>query len=544
MKTLDLRSWRRTPLIVALLGSLAAQAAAPAGGNRSAARRPNILLIIADDVGLDMSTTMYPGLIEQLARQYGPEGLKHPRHQMIQGLPPATPNLDKFARQGLVFTSVWAEPFCSPTRASILTGLFAAKTNVLNYTDPLTQHYTSFVQRLRDEAGYSTGLFGKWHLAGMPGNGAGFPGMKPREAGFEVFRGNMHAALKTYWDWDYMVQDDSTPANQWRMERPPLKSLPGIAPTSYAAVVQTADAVEWITRQEATRPDKPWFTWLAFNLTHATAQQQPSQMAVPNADTLGAATTAEMKACKGIFGSHEPGMCSGEAMNRAMANSMDTLIGKLLETIDRLAPDTYVIYIGDNGTPMYGRPNLDFIENMYITRKARGKGTTYESGARVPLAIRGPGIGAGRSSGEFVDAVDLFPTILTLAGLTPPTQVSNGDGSGKLQVDGVSLTPILQGKASAVRDPDRGYLMTESLNLMTNSTRQVAARNATYKVLCTEKVEPGACEFYNLTRDPLEEFPLDKPASCDAPGTAAEPRWHYCRLAGLLRTESFFATGR
>ncbi len=201
-------------------------------------------------------------------------------------------------------------------------------------------------------------------------------------------------------------------------------------------------------------------------------------------------------------------------------------------------PDTYVIYIGDNGTPMYGRPNLDFIENLYITRKARGKGTTYESGARVPLAIRGPGIAGGRSNGEFVDAVDLFPTILTLAGLTPPTQVSNGDGSGKLQVDGVSLAPILQGKASTVRDPNQGYLMTESLNLMTNSTRQVAARNATYKVMCTEKVEPGSCEFYNLARDPLEEFPLDKPASCDARGTPAEPRWHYCRLAGLLRTES------
>jgi arylsulfatase A-like enzyme len=544
MTNLHVRTRRTVALVLTLLCGLAAQAAAPADGGRNSARRPNIVLIIADDVGLDMSTTMYPGLIEQLAKQYGPAGLKHPGYQMIQGRPPVTPNLDRFARQGVVFTNAWAEPFCSPTRASILTGLFAAKTNVLNYTDPLTQHYTSFVQRLRDEAGYSTGLFGKWHLAGMPGGGAGFPGMKPKEAGFEVFRGNMHAALKTYWDWDYMVQDETTPANQWRTEKPPVKSLPGIAATNYAAVVQTADAVEWIAQQEKARPDKPWFTWLAFNLTHATAQQRPSQMAVPNADTLGAASTAEMKACNGAFGSHEPGMCSGEAMNRAMANSMDTLIGKLLETIDRLDPETYVIYIGDNGTPMYGRPNLDFIENMYITRKARGKGTTYESGARVPLAIRGPGIAGGRINGEFVAAVDLFPTILSLAGLKPPTQVSSGDGSGKLQVDGVSLTPILQGKANAVRDPNQGYLMTESLNLMTNSTRQVAARNATYKVMCTEKVEPGSCEFYNLARDPLEEFPLDKPAACDTSGTPAEPRWHYCRLAGLLRTESFFAKGR
>jgi arylsulfatase A-like enzyme len=501
------------------------------------------LLIIADDVGLDMSTSMYPGLVEQLTRQYGPSGLKHAQYQMIQGKPPSTPNLDRFARQSMVFSNAWAEPFCSPTRASILTGLFAAKTNVINYTDPLTQHYTSFVQRLHDDAGYSTGLFGKWHLAGMPGGAVSFPGMKPKEAGFDIFRGNMNAALKTYWDWDYMVQDETTPANQWRTEKPPLKSLPGVSPTTYAAVVQTADAVEWITQQEKEHPEKPWFTWLAFNLVHATAQQRPSQMAVPNVDTLDATATAEMKACNGTFGSHVTGDCSGEALNRAMANSMDTLIGKLLATVDRLDPDTFVIYIGDNGTPMYGRPNLDFIDNMYITRKGRGKGTAYESGARVPLAIRGPGIRGGKSNGEVVAAVDLFPTILSLAGLAPPTQVSNGDGSGKLQVDGVSLKPILDGKARTVRDPNQGFVLTESLNLMTNNTRQVAARNATYKVMCTEKVEPASCEFYNLAKDPLEEYPLDKPASCDG-GTPAEPRWHYCRLAGLLRTETFFAKGR
>jgi len=267
-------------------------------------------------------------------------------------------------------------------------------------------------------------------------------------------------------------------------------------------------------------------------------------MAVPNADTLDATATAEMQACNGTFGSHVTGDCSGEALNRAMANSMDTLIGKLLATVDRLDPDTFVIYIGDNGTPMYGRPNLDFIDNMYITRKGRGKGTAYESGARVPLAIRGPGIRGGKSNGEFVAAVDLFPTILSLAGLASPTQVSNGDGSGKLQVDGVSLAPILNGKAKTVRDPNQGFVLTESLNLMTNNTRQVAARNATYKVMCTEKVEPASCEFYNLAKDPLEEYPLDKPASCDSGGTPAESRWHYCRLAGLLRTETFFAKGR
>jgi len=511
---------------------------------RAATRPPNILLIISDDVGIDMSSGMYPGLVDAVARQYGPRGRNHPGYRAIAGRPASTPNLDRLARQGTAFSSAWAEPFCSPTRAAILTGLFAAKANVLNYTDPLSQHYASFVQRLKDEAGYSTGLFGKWHLAGMPGRDISYPGMKPREAGFEIFKGNMHAAIKTYWDYDYMEQDAGTPANQWRSGRPPEKSLPGIAPTTLSGVVQVADALEWITQREKADPGKPWFTWLAFNLAHATAQQQPSAMMVPNADTLDAPSLAEMKACGGTFGTQLTGSCSGEALMRAMTNSLDTLVGKLLQAVDRLDPDTIVIYVGDNGTPMYGRPQLDFIDNLYITRTGRGKGTVYESGARVPLAIRGPGIATNRISSEYVHVADLFPTILAVAGLKVPATVPTGDGAGMQPVDGRSLAPILAGKAKTVRDPDQGYLLTESLNLMTNSTRQVGARNATYKVVCTEKVDNGACEFYDLRADPLEEYPLEKPASCGSAVTAKDPAWHFCRLSGLIRTESFFARGR
>ena len=127
--------------------------------------------------------------------------------------------------------------------------------------------------------------------------------MKPKEAGFELFKGNMHAAIKTYWDWDYMLQDANTPANQWRTEPLPTKSLPGIAPTTFSPVVQVADTLEWITEKKS-NPDKPWFAWMAFNLSHATAQAQPSSMVVPNADTLDARSLAEMKKCGGTFGSN------------------------------------------------------------------------------------------------------------------------------------------------------------------------------------------------------------------------------------------------
>jgi len=508
-----------------------------------ASRPPNILLIISDDIGMDVTTDMYPGLIDGLVSKYGPSGHKHPDYRKIEGRQASTPVLDQFAKQGMRFANVWAHPFCSPTRATLLTGLYAVKTKVTTYADALSQKHTSFVRKLKDEAGYSTAVFGKWHMAGLPGRPVDYPGMKPKEAGFELFKGNLHAAIMTYWKYDYQIQDDDTAPDVWRTEAAPTKSLPGIAPTTFAPVVKVADTIEWITEQESKNPDKPWFAWVAFNLSHATAIQQPSAMCVPDADTLDAESYKEMKDCGGEFGSANVGSCSGEALMRAMTTAFDTVTGKLLDAVDAADSNTYVIIIGDNGTPMYGRPNLDFIDNMYITRKGRGKGTAYESGALVGMAVRGPQIAANSESHEFAHAADLFSTILELAGLDVPEEVSNSDGSGTVPLDAVSLAPILFNKASTVRNPNEGYVLTETENLMTGGTKMVGARNATYKVVCTEGTDN--CEFYNLADDPLEEYPLAKPDSCagytDGRWTPADPQWHYCRLTDVVATQSFLS---
>jgi arylsulfatase A-like enzyme len=201
-----------------------------------------------------------------------------------------------------------------------------------------------------------------------------------------------------------------------------------------------------------------------------------------------------------------------------------------------------VIYLGDNGTPMYGRPNLDFIDNMYITRKGRGKGTTYESGTRVPMAIRGPGIAAGSKSSEFVHAVDLFSTNLDFAGLKAPKTVPNSTGNGSETVDSVSLAPILFKKADTVRNPNDDFLLVETIDLQRQGAREVGARNRDFKVVC--KTNADNCDFFNVTKDPLEEFPLMKPANCDAYKSGAlkpaDPAWHFCRLNEAVRTKSFF----
>ncbi|MGD9158925.1 MAG: sulfatase-like hydrolase/transferase [Desulfobacteraceae bacterium] len=508
--------------------------------------KPNILLIIGDDFGVDVTSDMYPGLIDELNKKYGPSGHNHPDYKAIKGMPASIPRLDKLAKEGMLFTSVWAHPFCSPTRAAILTGLFGKKAKVLTYADALSQKHTSFVQKLRDEGGYSTALFGKWHLAGLPGNGMGpdYPGMKPKQAGFDLFKGNLHAAILSYWNYDYHVQDTETPANEWKTKTAPERSLPGIAPSNYAPLVKVADTIEWITKNEKENPEKPWFAWLAFNLSHTTISQQPNAMAVPNADTMDKESIDAMKACGGRFGSNDAGNCSDEALMRAMTNSMDTLMGKLIDAVNDLDPNTYIIYISDNGTPMYNmRGGLNYIGNMYITRKGRGKGTAYESGALVPMVIKGPGIKADSKSDAIAHAADLFSTALALAGIEEPDEVNSSDGNEKVSLDSQSLTPILFNNKNTVRDPDKGYILTECVNLMTNGTRHVGARNAKFKVVCAGGTESENCSFYNIEDDPLEEYPFEKPENClkytDKSWTPENPEWHYCRLMEVVKEDSY-----
>lgn len=505
---------------------------------------PNILLIIGDDIGIDATTNMYPGLIDSLVKQYGPSGHNHPDYKLINGRTSSTPTLDTLAKSGMRFTQAWTQPFCSPTRTSLLTGLYSAKTGVLDYMGWLSQNHHSFVQDLKDKGGYSTAVFGKWHIAGL----GQYPGMKPKEAGFDLFLGNLHGGLKTYYEYDYHVQDSTTPPDQWRTEKAPTRSLPGIAPTTFAPVVKTADAIDWITKQEKTNPDKPWFAWMSFNLSHITGSQKPNPMVIPNADTMDDVSRKEMEACAGTtgeFGSANVGNCSSEALMRAMTNTMDTMIGKILEVVDSLDPNTYVIYLGDNGTWMFG-PQREFIDNMYITKRGRSKGTAYESGVRVSMAIRGPGIKAGSQSDEWIHSTDLFSTILEMAGLDVPKSVPNRTGDGTVALDSISLTPVLFDGAKGLRDPDKGYLLTETINPIKQNLMQVGARNKTFKLICSKNAETENCIFYNLINDPIEEYPLSKPDSCtnyqNGTWTPADPEWNFCRLQEVIAKDSFLAS--
>ena len=527
-------------------------------------RLPNILLIIADDVGLDATTNLYPGLIDTLEAQYG---------SGVRGTPASLPNLtDRLASQGMVFSNTWAQPYCSPARATVITGLFEDKTQVKAPNDPLiynadpSRRHLTFVKKLQ-EAGYSNAMIGKWHLAGSCTGGTNCTGTLPKQAGFDYYRGHNAAFIPGYWSTannnnNYPVHWQSTTKAENAFDTilagsVPPRSLPAgsdpvsdpeIASTTYEPVVRAADTIDWINAH----PNTPWFVWLAFNLSHVTMQNP--NMHVPPENMLDSATKTELNTCLGAtgqYGANPPvvGSCNGKQLHRAMTNAIDTAIGKVLNVVETLGSDTYVIFIGDNGTPMYGNPMGNQIGNMYLDTTGRGKGSAWESGCRVPLAIRGPGIAAGAQKSAPVHLADLSATILMLAGLTPPAQ--NYDSTGALvESDSKSLTPMLFGSANDTgRDPNTGYLLTET-NTTSFGTRFLGARNATYKVLCPYSLsDMNNCDFYNLIADPLEHnTPLTKPGACPVttcsghPCTTADPEWHFCWLWEVLNTYSILGT--
>jgi arylsulfatase A-like enzyme len=254
-----------------------------------------------------------------------------------------------------------------------------------------------------------------------------------------------------------------------------------------------------------------------------------------------------MESCGGRFGTREVGQCTDKQLMRAMTNSMDTVIGSLLKSVDALDPNTYVIYIGDNGTWMFGN-GREFIDNLYITRQGRGKGTTYESGTKVDLVFRGPRIKGGSASDAVTTGSDLFPTILKLAGLDVPASVPDREGKARIALDGVSLTPALFDGVQQVRNADTGYILSETINPLQGNARQAGVRNGRYKLVCDKDTEAANCRFFDLKNDPLEEYALAKPAACanyvNGQWKPAAPEWHFCRLQEVLAQKSFLAVKR
>ncbi len=189
---------------------------------------PNILLIIADDMGKDASQGFLEGSIKA-----------------------TTPNLDQLRNDGLVFNNLWVNPTCSPTRASIITGKYGYRTGVKWANDELSQTEKTLQKYINEETSnaYTTAVVGKWHLSGENTN------TKPESFGIDYYAGLIRGATQNYFQWQ-LTEDD-------------LASLQ----TEYTSKVFTDLSIDWISNQS-----KPWFLWLAYNAPHTPFHVPPSEM--------------------------------------------------------------------------------------------------------------------------------------------------------------------------------------------------------------------------------------------------------------------------
>ena len=361
MNNEDDRKFTRRQFVGSALG--AAVVAGPISNSSvSAAERPNILFILADDMGWgDLSC-------------YG-----RPDYR--------TPNLDRLAQQGMRFTNAYAAaPVCTPTRVGFLTGRYPARLAV-GLEEPITErkelgeriktvglptaHPT--VASLIKAAGYDTALIGKWHLGYLPNFG-------PLKSGFDEFFGIMSGAADHFTHKDMMAEPDLF-EGEVPVER-----------TGYITDLLTQKAVEYIKR----RHQKPFYLSLHYTAPHW-PWEGPTDVAVSNAmkyNPLGFRAGGSLK----IYGE--------------MMKSLDAGIGRVLDALRTagLEKDTLVIFTSDNGGER-------FSYNWPFTGQ---KMDLHEGGIRVPAMVRWPGVvPAGRTSELPVITMDWTATMIAAAGTRP-----------------------------------------------------------------------------------------------------------------------------
>jgi len=198
-------------------------------GNVYSASRPNILLLIADDLGIEAT----PGFLNQY-----PSLLK--ANMSV---------LDSLRQHGISFVNHWSTPVCSPTRATLLTGKYGYHTGVFDAGDHISTSELSLQQLMKENnAGYATAIFGKWHLTSDYSD--------PQLMGIDHFAGIAGGAVNNYYDWELLYNGDST------------EDI-----TEYITSKLTDLAIDWISEQ-----NKPWFVWMGYNAPHTPFHDPPSDL--------------------------------------------------------------------------------------------------------------------------------------------------------------------------------------------------------------------------------------------------------------------------
>jgi arylsulfatase A-like enzyme len=418
---------------------------------------PNVLLIVVDDMGWT-----------------GPACYGSDLHE--------TRNIDRLASEGMRFTQAYsASPICTPTRASIMTGLHPARLHMTVWsenarsqqtrTEPSTRlllaadsepdlawRYVTLAESFR-ERGYTTAHVGKWHL--------GAAKHYPQTQGFDLSVGaSLWGAPRTYWHpyWGAHYRGDGS-LREYRY----MPGVNGGEEGEYLTDRLTDEAIAMLEGMG----DKPFFVHMSYHNPHTPIEGKPE------------------------LAKYYEGKITDDSVHRhaeyaAMVHTLDVNVGRLLDALERLgvADNTIVIFLSDNG----GYTNT--LDGQQITGNAplrSGKGSLYEGGTRIPFIVKWPEhTRPGTVSDAPVATMDLYPTLHEMLGID--AEAPNDEGQ-----DGLSLVPLLTGKAEGV---NRDTLYWHYPHYYFNTAPVSAIRDGDWKLI--SYYEDDRVELYNLAEDPGE----------------------------------------
>ena len=424
------------PRLAAVLAAFAVVASATASFAERPEGRPNVVFIMADDLGYTDLGCFGSGYYQ-------------------------TPHIDRLAAEGMRLTCHHHCQNCTPTRAALMSGQYAPRTGV--YTVGSIERFDWSRRPLRPvdnvvnlpldrdiiaaqfkQAGYATGIFGKWHIGEQ---GEYHPGRR----GFDeaVITQGRHFAFET---------DPAVPH----------------AENEYLADFLTDRAVEFIARNA----QQPFFLYLPHFGVHAPYDAKPELV-------------ARFRDRPPVGGHRNPTYA-------AMIASVDESVGRVMRALDEhdLAENTVLIFTSDNGgVGGYAREGLtnkrgDITDNAPLRS---GKGSLYEGGTRVPLIVRWPGVTTPGSASDVPTIhVDIFPTLLEVSGAPAPRQPLDGESLVKVLRD-----PAAQLTRDAIYQHFPGYLGAGKDTWRTTPVSVVQAGE--WKLM--EFLEDGRLELYNLRED-------------------------------------------
>ena len=440
-----------TPFIFTAIGSTAA----------SAADKPNIILILADDLGYS-ELGCYGNTFNE------------------------TPNLDQLAQNGILFTNAYAaQTVSSPTRAALMTGLYPQRTGIVDYLRPddtmhLDEAYTTLPEILQTN-GYHTAIIGKWHLTGYTAAGAPYES-SPDKHGFDetILSEKVGIGSGSYF-YPYHFNEDVekllSSSEEFLVDR------------------MNEEALRFIERQ---RSDRPFFLYLSHYAVHTFVHGKPEEVAYfrnkPNAGT-----SAPHRNNK-----HDDPYVKWPSDFRATHNnphlasqlySLDKGVGMIVEKLKQtgLYDNTLLIFVSDNGGETKVTSNAPLRD---------GKSYLYEGGVRVSMIVSAPGmVRQNVVVDEPFITFDLYPTLCDMSGI---------DTEG-IQLDGRSFWPVWTGQKRSVgpRDLYWHYPLDKPHFLGGRSCGSI--RSGRWKLL--EFFDTGELELYDLENDLSEQHNLAKEKS-------------------------------